>query len=64
MVLVGSTVAFTNRSQGGTDTLETDPNVLLITVDGLRSDYASFEGAEALKPLMEDGVQFLNVLVH
>lgn len=62
MILVASTLTFQSRATSGSDVLESDPNVVLITVEGLRHDVLSFELDPKFRALMTQSTHFNTVL--
>jgi len=63
VVLMGSVLAHSQRDTGGTNALDSDPNVVLIAVEGLRADFSQMEGTQGLEGLLSKSVQFENVLI-
>ena len=62
MIMVTATLTFQSRSTSGADALQSDPNVVLITVDGLRHDTLSFDLDPELRALLTNSVHFSTVL--
>ena len=62
LVVVTATITYQSRSTGGADALQSDPNVVLVTVDGLRHDTLSFDLEPELRAVLTSSVHFDTVL--
>ncbi|HAE55197.1 MAG TPA: hypothetical protein DCG25_09515 [Acidimicrobiaceae bacterium] len=63
IILLGSTIAYTQRNTGGAGALASDPNVVLITVEGLRADFEEFGVTPEMEKLLTSSAQFRTALV-